>query len=277
MPTRPAPASIASSGSCTRSAGEGCPWDREQTLQTLRPFVLEETCELLDAIDAGDLAALREELGDFLFEAVFLAELTAEAGAFTIADAIQSVTDKLIRRHPHVFTADGERLPAGSSLTASGVKAQWDDIKDTERSQAGRPRKTILGGIPRALPALLRAEQIGRRAAAVGFDWASAAEVLDKVDEEVREFREAVTRDGAGSAAAEEELGDLLFALANLARQMGVSPETALRKANDKFQARFEHMERSLEAEGRSMGGASAADLDARWRAAKQALGAPTP
>lgn len=252
---------------------EGCPWDREQTLQTLRPFVLEETCELLDAIDAGDMAALREELGDFLFEAVFLAELTAEAGAFTIADAIQSVTDKLIRRHPHVFTPDGDLLPTGSSLTASGVKAQWDDIKDAERDQAGRPRKTVLGGIPRALPALLRAEQIGRKAAAVGFDWTSAGEVLDKVDEEVREFREAVTRNGADSATAEEELGDLLFALANLARQMGVSPETALRKANDKFQARFEHMERSLEADGHSMAGQSADALDARWRAAKQALG----
>src|SRR6187200_1419977 len=144
---------------------DGCPWDREQTLASLRPFVLEETCELLDALDDGDMPALKEELGDFLFEAVFLAELCAEAGHFTIADSIQAVVDKLIRRHPHVFTADGEPLPKNTVITAGGVKAQWDEIKKTEQATAGKPAKTTLGGIPRSLPALLRADQLSRKAA----------------------------------------------------------------------------------------------------------------
>jgi MazG family protein len=248
---------------------DGCPWDREQTLQSLRPFVLEETCELLDALDAGDMPALREELGDFLFEAVFLAELCAEAGHFTIADSVQAVVDKLIRRHPHVFTPEGDPLPKNTTITATGVKAQWDDIKKVEQATAGRPEKTTLGGIPRSLPALLRADQISRKAAATGFDWQRTTDVLDKVDEEVRELREAVTAGGMSSDEAEDELGDLLFAIANLARKMGLSPEAALRRANDKFQSRFEHMERAVKAEGHSLAQLSFEDLDARWNAAK--------
>jgi len=249
---------------------DGCPWDREQTLQSLRPFVLEETCELLDALDAGDMNAFKEELGDFVFEAVFLAELCAEAGHFTIADSIQSVVDKLIRRHPHVFTADGEPLPKNTVITAGGVKAQWDEIKKTEQATAGKPAKTTLGGIPRSLPALLRADQLSRKAARVGFDWQQATDVLDKIDEEVRELRDAVTNRGMASEEAEEELGDLLFAIANLARKLGIAPETALRKANDKFQARFEHMERTATLEGAALRDLSPADLDARWNRAKR-------
>jgi MazG family protein len=249
---------------------DGCPWDREQTLQSLRPFVLEETCELLDALDADDMPALREELGDFLFEAVFLAELCAEAGQFTIADSIQSVVDKLIRRHPHVFTADGQPLPRHTTITATGVKAQWDDIKRDEQATAGKPAKTSLSGIPRSMPALLRADQLSRKAAAVGFDWQRTTDVLAKIDEEVRELREAVATRGASSDEAEEELGDLLFALANLARKMGIAPEQALRRANDKFQDRFEHMERAVQADGQTLAQLSAADLDARWNAAKR-------
>ncbi len=248
---------------------DGCPWDREQTLQTLRPFVLEETCELLDAIDAGDMPALQEELGDFVFEAVFLAELCAEAGHFTIADSLQSVVDKLIRRHPHVFTPEGDPLPTNAVITATGVKAQWDDIKKGEQAAAGKPEKTTMSGIPRALPALLRADQLSRRAAAVGFDWPQATDVLDKIDEEVRELREAITSHGAASAGAAEELGDCLFAIANLARKLGIAPEDALRAANDKFQARFEHMEAAARAEGVSLGQLSAEALDVRWRVAK--------
>lgn len=251
---------------------DGCPWDREQTLRSLRPFVLEETCELLDALDEDDMPALREELGDFLFEAVFLAEVCAEAGHFTIADSIQAVTDKLIRRHPHVFTPEGEPLPKAASITATGVKAQWDDIKTAERAEAGRPVRTTLSGVPRALPALQRADQLGRRAAAAGFDWVQAADVLDKIDEEARELREAVASRSASSAEAEEELGDLFFAIANLARKMGIDSEQALRKANDKFQARFEVMERALAAEGRAIEDLPFEDLDARWNAAKQAV-----
>ena len=249
---------------------DGCPWDREQTLASLRPFVLEETCELLDALDEGDMAALREELGDFLFEAVFLAELCAEAGHFSIADSIQAVTDKLIRRHPHVFTPEGDPLPKTTTITSSGVKAQWDDIKATERTEAGKPVKTTLSGIPRALPALQRADQLGRKAAAVGFDWVKATDVLDKIDEEARELRQAVEAGGFTSAEAEEELGDLFFALANLARKMGLSSEAALRRANDKFQDRFEAMERAVNADGQAIEDLSLEDLDARWNAAKE-------
>ena len=250
---------------------DGCPWDREQTLTTLRPFVLEETCELLDALDDGDMPALKEELGDFLFEAVFLAELCAEAGHFTIADSVQAVADKLVRRHPHVFTADGDLLPPNTTITSSGVKEQWDDIKAGERSVAGKPQPTTLGGIPRSLPALLRAEKLGRKAAKVGFDWEQPADVLHKIDEEVREFREAVALTGVASAHAEEEFGDLLFALTNLARQMGIAPETALRKANDKFQRRFESMEATATAEGHALKDLSFDDLDQRWNNAKKA------
>lgn len=256
----------------TLRSPEGCAWDREQTLLSLRPFVLEETCELLDALDEGDMEALREELGDFLFEAVFLAELCAEAGHFTIADSIQAVTDKLIRRHPHVFTPDGEPLPKTAAITATGVKAQWDDIKAVERTEAGKPVKTTLSGIPRALPALQRADLLGRRAATAGFDWVKATDVLDKIDEEARELRQAVESGGATSAEAEEELGDLFFAIANLARKMGLDSEAALRRANDKFQDRFEAMEHAITAEGGAIRDLPFEDLDARWNVAKQAV-----
>lgn len=248
----------------------GCPWDREQTLQSLRPFVIEETAEMLDALDAGDMTAFKDELGDFLFEAVFLAELCAEAGHFTIADSIQSVTDKLIRRHPHIFTPEGDLRSSSTTITATGVKAQWDDIKQQERAAAGQSRKTTLGRIPRSLPALLRADQLSQRAASVGFDWQRAADVLDKIEEEVRELREAITIQGTSSAEAEEEVGDLLFATANLARKLGLAPEAALRKANDKFQTRFEEMERTSLADGILLQDQTPEALDVRWHAAKR-------
>ncbi|MEZ5284529.1 MAG: nucleoside triphosphate pyrophosphohydrolase [Vicinamibacterales bacterium] len=249
---------------------DGCPWDREQSLQTLRPFVLEETCELLDALDAGDMPALCEELGDVVFEAVFLAELCAEAGHFSVGDALQSVIDKLIRRHPHVFTPDGLPLPKTADITSSGVKAQWDDIKAVERSQAGKPKKPTLGGIPRALPALLRADTIGHKAAATGFDWVQPSDVLDKIEEELLELRAAVADNGPTSAEAEEELGDLLFAVANYARKLGLAPEPALTRACDKFQHRFEAMERAITADGHTIAELSAEALDERWNTAKE-------
>jgi MazG family protein len=248
---------------------DGCPWDREQTLRSLRPFVIEETSELLDALDAGDMDGLREELGDVVFEAVFLAELCAEAGHFALGDALQAAIDKLIRRHPHVFTPEGDRLPPNTEITATGVKAQWDDIKNDERQTAGKPRKTILGGVPRALPALLRAETIGRKVSAVGFDWSNPVDVLDKVDEEVGELREALATGGPTAPETEEELGDLFFALANLTRKMGLSPEAVLRQANDKFQDRFELMEQTAFDEGHALGDLAFDDLDRRWNEAK--------
>src|SRR5712692_784150 len=159
----------------------GCPWDREQTIDSLKPFVLEEAYEVVEAIDRHDHAALREELGDFLFEAVFLAQLEAEAGHFTIADSLASIADKLVRRHPHVFAREPGVAPPRS---AGDVRTRWEDIKARERG-GDSPAKTLLGGIPATLPALLRAYQIGLRAAAVGFDWTRAADVVDKIEEEV--------------------------------------------------------------------------------------------
>jgi MazG family protein len=250
---------------------EGCPWDREQTIATLRPFVLEETCELLDAIDDGDWDGICEELGDVMFEAVFIAQLCSEPGHFTLADALQAVIDKLIRRHPHVFTPDGQLLSAARDMTPTGVKAQWDDIKTAERAQAGKPQKPLLGGIPRSLPALLRAETIGARAARVGFDWPDAGPVLDKIEEEVAELREAVAQHGLSGAAAEDEFGDVLFAITNLGRKLGLSPERALQRATDKFQRRFGHMEAAARAEGRALTDDSLEALEMRWQAAKAA------
>jgi MazG family protein len=245
----------------------GCPWDREQTIDSLKPFVLEETYEVLEAIDRGDHDALREELGDHIFEAVFLAQLEREAGRFDIADSLTTVADKLVRRHPHVFARDA----GGSALeTAGEVKVRWEAIKAQERAERAGPvdaagERTLLSGLAPALPALLRAYQIGMRAASVGFDWPRAEDVLEKIREEVRELSEVVDdRD-----RAEEEMGDCLFALANLARKLGIEPETALRKANDKFTRRFTDMERRIAANGDTMSALSLEALEAEWQRGK--------
>ncbi len=244
----------------------GCPWDREQTIDTLKPFVLEETYEVLDAIDRHDHAALREELGDVVFEAVFLAQLEAEAGRFTIADSLTSIADKLVRRHPHVFARDaGETTPD----SAGQVRARWEEIKARERATAA-PSKTLLSGIAPALPALLRAYHIGVRAASVGFDWSAAGDVVDKIQEEVDELREVVSAAGAlDQPRAEEEMGDLLFAIANLARTLGIEPETALRKANDKFTRRFTALEKAVERSGRNMHDMTLDELEQEWQELK--------
>ena len=214
----------------TLRSPHGCAWDREQTLRSLRPFVLEETYELLDALDRGDHAALGEELGDFLYEAVFLAQIAEEEGHFTIGDAVQNIVDKLVRRHPHVFTPDGRPLAeAREDLTSNAVVQKWEDLKAGERSAAGTPEKSILSGVPLTLPALLRAYELSARAVAVGFDWPTPEGVLEKIEEEVAELREAVTSHGPNAAQAEEEMGDLLFTIVNLSRKLGVEPEAALR------------------------------------------------
>ena len=245
---------------------DGCPWDREQTIDTLKPFVLEETYEVVEAIDRHDHRALREELGDFVFEAVFVAQMEAEAGHFTIADSLQSIADKLVRRHPHVFKrAEGEAaLQSGDQ-----VRVRWEEIKAQERTaeNALNPSKTLLSGIARALPALLRAYHIGTRAASVGFDWAKTDDVMDKIEEEVRELREVA----ADPARAEEEMGDLLFAIANLSRKLGIEPEAALRRATDKFTNRFESMEREFAARGKRLNESSLEEMEAEWQRAKQA------
>jgi nucleoside triphosphate diphosphatase len=247
-------------------APDGCPWDREQTIDSLKPFVLEETYEVLEAIDRHDHAALREELGDFVFEAVFLAQLETEAGHFSIADSIAHIADKLVRRHPHVFGRNEGRQQID---TAGQVRTRWEEIKAEERGTGGTS-KTLLSGIAPALPALLRAYHIGLRAASVGFDWADARDVVAKMDEEIAELREVVADNApVDHGRAEEEMGDLLFALANLSRKLGIEPETALRKANDKFTKRFTALERSVSASGRVMNAMTLEELEAEWQRVK--------
>jgi ATP diphosphatase len=239
----------------------GCPWDREQTIESLRGFVLEETYEVLDAIDRGDHEALRGEIGDLLFEGVFLAQIEADEGRFNVAESLQSIAEKLIRRHPHIFT--DER----SGVTTPGqVLEQWEQIKAREQKDAGE-RRSLLRGIPKSMPALLRAHEIGSRVGAVGFEWARIADVVTKIEEEVAEVRRAV--DSEGAFRTEEEVGDLLFSIANLARRLGVEPESALRKANEKFSARFEAVEMALEARGRSVHDSSLEEMDAEWERVK--------
>ena len=285
-----------------RSPG-GCAWDREQTVASLRPFVLEEAYEVVEAMDRGDRAALCEELGDLLLEAVFVAQVCAEDGDFTIADAAEAVSAKLVRRHPHVF---GGETPAGdgtagagtSSAAADGaddagdgaatgpgdsaggralspaeVKRQWERIKREERAGAPGDRATLLDGIPEALPSLLRASRIGARAANVGFDWTEASEVVDKADEEIAELRGAIAEGDPGRI--EEEIGDLLFTVANAARKLRVDPESALRTANAKFTRRFSEVERRLERRGRSLHDASSDELEREWEAVKTAAADP--
>jgi MazG family protein len=248
----------------TLRSEHGCAWDRQQTLQTLRPFVLQETYELLDALDRGDHEAIKHELGDFLFEAVFLAQICEEEGRFSIADSIQSIAEKLIRRHPHIFDADGK-----ASLTPKEVKQQWEEIKARERKDAGEPEKTLLSGVPQSMPSLLRAYELSTRAAQVGFEWVKTEDVIDKAEEEIRELREAVAQSGAKSAHAEEEFGDLLFSLVNVARKLGIEPEAALRVANNKFQQRFDDVERQVTASGKKFRDTTLEQLEAHWQIAK--------
>ena len=242
----------------------GCPWDHEQTIHSLRGFVLEETYEVLDAIDRGDHDALRGEIGDLIFEGVFLARIEEDDGHFTIADAVKEVGDKLVRRHPHVFGPDGERTTID---TAGKVVEQWEQIKAREQGSAGE-RPSLLKGLPKSMPALLRAYEIGVRVAAVGFDWPRSEDVIEKIEEEVAELREAV-HGAQGRERAEEEMGDLLFSVANLARKLGIEPESALRKANEKFRERFEAVEQEFEKQHRTMRDATIDEMEEIWQNVK--------
>jgi nucleoside triphosphate diphosphatase len=244
---------------------QGCPWDREQTLASLRGFLLEETHEVLDAIDRDDLNALCGEIGDLVFEGVFLAQVGADAGAFTVTDSIGAITAKLIRRHPHIFDPKGRPLK-----TAGQVVQQWEQIKAQEQSDSGE-RRSLLRGLPKALPSLLRAHEIGLRVAAVGFDWIKTPDVVDKIEEEVAELRRAVATEGP--ARTEEEMGDLLFSIANLSRKLGIEPESALRKANEKFTARFTALEDRVHEQGRSLQEMSLEELERLWVEVKRRNG----
>jgi ATP diphosphatase len=255
-----------------RSPTRGCAWDLKQTHESLRPYLIEETYEAVETIDRGDLAALPGELGDVLLQCVFHAQLGAEAGRFDIRDVVEAITAKLIRRHPHVFEADGTPLSAAARRragidTPAAVREQWQQLKAREQTSSGAAERT-LAGLPSSLPALLRASKIGARVAAVGFDWPTVDGVLDKIDEEVRELREALAQ---GHARRVDELGDVLFSIANLARRLQIEPETALRQANDKFTRRFDALEADFASRGRRVQDAALDELEDVWRRVKAA------
>jgi ATP diphosphatase len=249
-----------------RDPARGCPWDIEQDFASIAPYTIEEAYEVADAIARGDMAALRDELGDLLFQVVYHARMAEEAGAFAWDDVVGAISEKMIRRHPHVF-GDESR-----DKTADQQTADWERAKADERARAGKQageRAGALAGVAVGLPALTRAVKLQNRAARVGFDWPDAGAVLDKVAEETAELVEAQGAGDAGRVA--EEYGDLMFVMANLARHLRVDPEAALRAANAKFTRRFEAIEAALAADGRTPAESDLAEMDALWDAAKRA------
>jgi len=240
---------------------EGCPWDREQTFDTIKPYTLEETYEVLDAIDRRDWRELAEELGDFMLQAVFYAQMASEQDLFRIGDALEAVNQKLVRRHPHVFAGETARHP-------DDVLEIWGQAKAREKAAKGRQNDGLLASVPRSLPALVEAQQISSRAAKVGFDWENPDQVLEKLHEELAEIDEA--RRTARQAELEGEIGDLLFVVVNLARFFKVDPEQALRRTNAKFRERFAYMERRLAEQGKSPAEATIAEMESLWQEAKQ-------
>ncbi|MFG1417448.1 nucleoside triphosphate pyrophosphohydrolase [Xanthobacter sp. V0B-10] len=261
-----------------RAPDTGCPWDLEQSFATVAPYTIEEAYEVVDAIAREDLGDLREELGDLLLQVVFHAQMAQERGVFDFGGVVEAITTKLIRRHPHVF---GD----ARALEPDRVKALWAEIKAEEKAEKAARRATagqapeddggVLGGVPLPLPALTRALKLQEKAARVGFDWDDARQVLAKIREEADEVEEALNHQGI--AAVRDEIGDLLFAVANLARHAGVDPEAALRGTNDKFVRRFGHIERSLAQEGTPPHAAGLARMEALWEEAKRAEKAPIP
>ncbi|MBA5865148.1 MAG: nucleoside triphosphate pyrophosphohydrolase [Nitrospira sp. CR1.3] len=257
-------------------APNGCPWDRKQTHESLKPYLLEETYEVLDAIDHDDRAKLPEELGDVLLQVLFHSQIAAEAGSFTVDDVMERLADKLIRRHPHVFTGGtGDPTPTN----AEQVLARWEDIKKAERQAAGRP-ESVFDGVPDTLPALLRAYQIQARASRVGFDWnhdqTGFDQVLNKIEEEIRELRaalrlpspEGISSDRQRQIAA--EFGDVLFSLVNLARFVKVNPEDTLRQSVNRFVGRFRFIEQQAAQSGRAVGDLSFDEMNRLWEEAKR-------
>jgi MazG family protein len=233
----------------------GCPWDREQNFDTIKPYLLEETYEVFDAVDQRDWPGLAEELGDLMLQAVFFAQMASEEGKFRIDDSLDAICEKLIRRHPHVF---GD----ATAKTSGDVKRRWDEIKDGEKKDRGKPPQGRLDSVSRQLPALVEAQQISSKAAALGFDWENPGQVLDKLDEELREL--ALARENGAPAELEGEIGDLLFVLVNLARFFQVDPEQALRRTNAKFRKRFAFVESQA-----VFPGATIEQMEALWQQAK--------
>jgi MazG family protein len=242
-----------------RDPVSGCPWDREQSFTTIAPYTIEEAYEVADAIGRGDMTALKRELGDLLFQVVFHARMAEERGEFGFTDVAAAIADKMERRHPHVF-GDGHVASAAAQTVA------WEEHKTAERAEAGVAG--ALDGVALALPALMRAHKLQSRAARVGFDWGALAPVVAKIREEIDEIEDAVGG-GAGPERLEDEVGDLLFAVTNLARHLGLDAEAALRRANAKFERRFRGVERRLAERGKTPGQSDLAEMDALWDAVK--------
>lgn len=236
-------------------APNGCPWDLAQNFDTIKPYLLEETYEVLDAIDTRNWPGLAEELGDLMLQPVFFAQMASEEGKFSIADSLDAINEKLIRRHPHIFAT-------GDAKTADDVKKRWEEIKADEKKKRGEAPASVLASIPRNLPALLEAQQISSKVAHVGFDWENTDQVVDKLHEELTELAEA--RQGGSQEELENELGDILFVLVNMARHLKVDPEQALRKSNAKFRRRFAHVEKNA-----TLPGATLDEMEALWQEAK--------
>jgi MazG family protein len=252
-----------------RTPGTGCPWDLEQTFGTIAPYTIEEAYEVADAIERGDMADLKDELGDLLLQVVYHARIAEEQKAFAFNDIAEAITAKIIRRHPHVFGSDAERA-------AGAAPGFWERIKAEERASAQEhetdaPKPSVLDGVPAALPALTRAIKLQNKAAKVGFDWPSLAPVFDKLKEELRELEDEVASGEAhaGRGKIEEEFGDLLFVVANVARHLKIDPEAALRAANQKFTSRFHAIERKLAEDGRTPAQSTLAEMDLLWDEAK--------
>jgi len=239
----------------------GCPWDREQTFATIAPYTLEETYEVLDAIQREDFDDLRGELGDLLFQVVFYAQMASEQERFNFEDICHAISDKLERRHPHIF---GD----ATAETSSDVLKNWEAIKTAER--ADKAQHSALDDIPKALPALMRAHKIQKRCHKVGFDWTTLGPVVAKVHEEIDEVMHEAQQSVVDGEKLEEEIGDLLFATVNLSRHLGSKAETALQKANDKFERRFREVEAIINAQGLSMPGATLEQMEAAWQQVKQ-------
>ncbi|MEQ8265646.1 MAG: nucleoside triphosphate pyrophosphohydrolase [Parvibaculum sp.] len=240
----------------------GCPWDLEQSYATIAPYTIEEAYEVADAIEQGDMEGLKDELGDLLLQVVFHAQMAKEEGRFAFADVVRAICEKMIRRHPHVF-GDEEQRSAGA------VKGRWEEIKAQEKAARGAVPGSILDDVPLALPALSRAVKLQNRAARVGFDWPDTSQVIDKLNEEMLELSTEVAKGGEADRL-EDEMGDLLFVYANLARHLKVDPEAALRRANAKFRRRFGRIEEKLAAEGRKPEQSTLEEMDALWNEAKR-------
>ena len=244
-----------------RSPG-GCPWDQEQTLQSLRPYLLEEAYEVLHALEAGDSNDHKEELGDLLLQVIFQSEIQNEEGRFSLADVADAIYAKLVRRHPHVFGSDTANNP-------KEAYGSWEQIKAQERAKSGQKKKGTLDGVPDALPALLRAYRIGEKASSVGFDWSHESGALQKLNEEMKELQELLENQASTPARIEEEFGDLLFSAVNIARHLKIDPEAALRQATFKFQRRFQFLENVLNKDGKRVSDTDLESLEALWNEAK--------